>query len=906
MIITDEIVKAYLQCPYKSCLKFHNSDGDKTDYEVLQNRLDAKFHIDALAKLQADYPQNHISDIPIATTSILQTGKCLITDTTIKINGLQSSFDALIRSSKNSCLYEPVLYCRFPKIISIQKLILGYKALVLGQFQGEVPTYGYVIYGNNFSITKIRLASYISKIEELISDLKKQIIISTNDISPILNAHCDICEYSAVCRTKAAEIDHLSLLRGISEKEILRSNQKGIFTVHQLSYTFRSKKPSKRAKKPSNLHYFALQALALRENKVYIHGTPKLPTAERQVFFDIEGIPERDFYYLIGAIIVDGKRVTHRFFWADSEQEQEAIFRQFVEFIGQASGYRLFHFGSYDSKALKKMKERLPTHLQSNIDIIIDKSVNLLSIIYPHIYFPTYSNRLKDIGQILGFIWTEPNASGIQSIIWRELWEEHFAPDIKEKLIQYNVEDCLALNEIYNFIRHVLSVIEGVETNDEQYPKILETQDLKQPSKKYPIYGNFDFVFQDFGVINKCSYFDYQRERVFVRTRKQPRKTNKYTIQRPNIVRKPNKLIQIQCGCCPKCKSEKIKQLKEIRRTSVDLKFFKGGVKGWVLQYISWHYACLDCQNHFIPHDFPKDLPQFGHSFMSWCIYQHVVRSQIMLQVYHSLSDLFEIYIGTTNVYNFKSVMATYYKSMYESILDSIVKGELIHIDETPVNLRKSKGYVWVLTSIDKVYFFYKNSREAIFLQEMLANFSGVLVSDFYTGYDSLKCPQQKCLIHLMRDINNHLRQFPFDDDLKIIAQPFGKLLRTIIETIDRYGLKKKYLQKHKKDALNFLENISSQTFSSETAQNYQKRFKKNREKLFTFLDYDEVPWNNNNAEHAIKIFAKYREHNNNVITENSLKEYLVLLTVCQTCEYSNTNVLQFLLSKEKTLESLK
>jgi len=242
---------------------------------------------------------------------------------------------------------------------------------------------------------------------------------------------------------------------------------------------------------------------------------------------------------------------------------------------------------------------------------------------------------------------------------------------------------------------------------------------------------------------------------------------------------------------------------------------------------------------------------------------------------------------------------------MYEDILDSIVKGALIHIDETPVNLRKSRGYVWVLTSIDKVYYFYKDSREGTFLKEMLENFSGVLVSDFYTAYDSLKCPQQKCLIHLIRDINDDLRRFPFDEDLKAIAQPFGTLLRTIIETIDKYGLKKRHLQKHKKAALNFLDEISSQTFSSEAAQNYQKRFKKSREKLFTFLDYDEVPWNNNNAEHAIKVFAKYREHNRNVITEHSLKEYLVLLTVFQTCEYSNINVLKFLLSKEKTIESL-
>ena len=157
----------------------------------------------------------------------------------------------------------------------------------------------------------------------------------------------------------------------------------------------------------------------------------------------------------------------------------------------------------------------------------------------------------------------------------------------------------------------------------------------------------------------------------------------------------------------------------------------------------------------------------------------------------------------------------------------------------------------------------------------------------------------------LMRDINNDLRQLPFDDDLKAIAQPFGILLRKIIETVDQYGLKKKYLQKHRQDVIKFLEKITSQKFLSETAQNYQKRFKKNEEKLFTFLDYDEVPWNNNNAEHAIKVFAKYREHNHNVITENSLKQYLVLLTVCQTCEYSNINVLHFLLSKEKAIGSL-
>ena len=42
-------------------------------------------------------------------------------------------------------------------------------------------------------------------------------------------------------------------------------------------------------------------------------------------------------------------------------------------------------------------------------------------------------------------------------------------------------------------------------------------------------------------------------------------------------------------------------------------------------------------------------------------------------------------------------------------------------------------------------------------LKTMLQNFSGVLVSDFYAPYDAIECPQQKCLIYLIRDLNDEL-----------------------------------------------------------------------------------------------------------------------------------------------------
>ena len=74
---------------------------------------------------------------------------------------------------------------------------------------------------------------------------------------------------------------------------------------------------------------------------------------------------------------------------------------------------------------------------------------------------------------------------------------------------------------------------------------------------------------------------------------------------------------------------------------------------------------------------------------------------------------------------------------------------------------------------------------------------------------------------------------------------------------------------------------------------------------MFTFLDHDGVPWNNNNAEHAIKLFAKCRRNVDGYFTERTLQEYLVLATVFETCEFNNLNVLKFMLSKETTLVGL-
>jgi hypothetical protein len=91
--------------------------------------------------------------------------------------------------------------------------------------------------------------------------------------------------------------------------------------------------------------------------------------------------------------------------------------------------------------------------------------------------------------------------------------------------------------------------------------------------------------------------------------------------------------------------------------------------------------------------------------------------------------------------------------------------------------------------------------------------------------------------------------------------------------------------------------------YHSDAALKCKERFEKNRDTLFTFLNFDGVPWNNNNAEHAIKAFASLRRTIEASSTPSGIEEYLILLSVGQTCKYQGLDFLDFLRSGEKDIE---
>jgi hypothetical protein len=151
--------------------------------------------------------------------------------------------------------------------------------------------------------------------------------------------------------------------------------------------------------------------------------------------------------------------------------------------------------------------------------------------------------------------------------------------------------------------------------------------------------------------------------------------------------------------------------------------------------------------------------------------------------------------------------------------------------------------------------------------------------------------------------LNDALLKQPYDEGIRRLAENFAGLVKPMVETVDRRGLQKRFLTKHRICVNRFYKHLADGFGASEVAGKLVERLQKNRNKMFTFLDFDDVPWNNNNAEHAVKAFATLRRVIEGPTTEKGLRDFLVLLSLCETCKYKNIDFLDFLRSGSKDID---
>jgi hypothetical protein len=618
-----------------------------------------------------------------------------------------------------------------------------------------------------------------------------------------------------------------------------------------------------------------------------------LSETPHKIFLDIEGLPDLGFHYLIGLLISSPDGDRYQSFWADTQSDEEMIFRQFLDVVEKYDS-PIYHYGSYEQKALRQ----LGTRYQIETENIRKRLINLNTHIFGKIYFPVKSNRLKEIGSFIGASWTAKNASGLQSVIWRYQWDETNDTQFKDLLIEYNREDCQATKLLTDKIQEIAEKAELQPNID-----FIDNPKKRTDDVGSEIHGQFQAIlkFAHTGGFDRRK-ISFESAQVSEQPKKLGAKPGHIGFNR-SVPFTENVIIREPLKICPKCNSDLITGKNKIsERTFIDLHSKEGGYSKEITKIQGEKGYCQRCYRYY-GYDDLRGGVVFGHGFQSWVIYERMSLRLPYAGIVESLYEQFGEKISpgliTTSIRKF----AKFYTETNSLIASHILTSPFIHADETKINIQGAEYYAWVFTDGQHVLLKMSETREATLVINLLKDYKGILISDFYAAYDSLNCLHQKCLVHLIRDMNDDLWKLPFDYEYQEFIREFKNLIVPIIKTVHAHGLSKAHLSGFSADVDTFYEkHIFGKTYQSEMALKYQKRLKKYQASLFTFIHHDGIPWNNNMAERALRHLV-VQENISKTFFKSIFPDHLSLLGIMQTCRFQQKSFLKFLISSEKDVD---
>jgi predicted RecB family nuclease len=284
-------------------------------------------------------------------------------------------------------------------------------------------------------------------------------------------AHCSACK---LCHWRSYCLRQLILRKDLTLIPELGRKKRDILQNQIRKFTDFAKKPfpefidGKKTIFPGigidTLYKYHARAklLAKIDKNAYAKSKIEFPLTDTELFFDVETDPMRDFCYLHGFVerhYRDPSTEKYVPFFADhaTAKEEERTFIDAWHYIRKHFPCTVYYYSSYEKTIWKKLQQKYPeiiskSELESffNSSLVIDLYGD---IVRKHTEWPTFSYSIKDLAKYLGFRWRDESPSGAESIEWYHRWLEKEKPEIKERILQYNEDDCIAMRVLLEGIK---------------------------------------------------------------------------------------------------------------------------------------------------------------------------------------------------------------------------------------------------------------------------------------------------------------------------------------------------------------------------------------------------------------------------------------------------------------------
>jgi hypothetical protein len=313
---------------------------------------------------------------------------------------------------------------------------------------------------------------------------------------------------------------------------------------------------------------------------------------------------------------------------------------------------------------------------------------------------------------------------------------------------------------------------------------------------------------------------------------------------------------------CPACRTRLVR-LRQHRRIVEDL--IQSTVETTCYHTQSGH--CLRCRRRMESRD-PQQPPaanvphgQLGLNALATAAILRVRHRLPFRQVAQVLKDLPGLQISAAALVKQIKRLARWLDGKYQDLIQRMRASPHVHVDETGWRIDGRNFWLWAFTDPTFTLYHVDESRGGKVPLKLLGKaFGGVVVADFYSAYNQLEAPKQRCLVHLLREVKE-----TSDANETFQKTAFARKLRRWCQDALRLKDQRNQLKKAEYEGKTArleqrLTALAKTTDPDPDAQRLTKRLLRHQPELTRFLHEPKIEGTNNRAERALRPAVVFRK----------------------------------------------
>lgn len=297
----------------------------------------------------------------------------------------------------------------------------------------------------------------------------RRIVSRAEPTTPAYSGPCKMCWWLSSCLKRLEQQDDLTLIPelGRSRRTALVSSFPNIAALGSadINLFITGKKTVFSGIGPPTLTKFSDRAKLLKSQnpKPYVKNPITFPVADTEIFFDIEVDPMRDVCYLHGFVERragnGGLRYVPFFAEEPTPRAEKQAFAAAWDYLRGQPNAAIYYYSPYERTWWAALQRRhADVCSATDVEAMFDERrvVDLYTdVVRPHTEWPTRDFSIKTLAKYLGFKWRDTHPSGAASIEWFDRWVKTGDTEIRQRILEYNEDDCCATAVLLDGIRRL-------------------------------------------------------------------------------------------------------------------------------------------------------------------------------------------------------------------------------------------------------------------------------------------------------------------------------------------------------------------------------------------------------------------------------------------------------------------